>query len=337
MGGWQSPPAFPVSRRTTFFNSVRSAGWLAAFCLATGLGRPQETSPASPRHCLDPQTPQGLQELFRYTGELLPLVSAHRGGSLKDYPENSFAGFENTLRHTYAVMEVDPRYTKDGFIVIHHDPTLDRTTTGKGPVTNHTLAELKQFRLKDRDGRITEQQIPTLDELLEWARGKTILILDQKDVPPAARLKKIEEHRAEAYAMIMVYNFKDALACYTLNSNIMMEVMIPNRQKAAEFEQTGVPWHNLVAFVGHTPPKDPEVCAFLHQKGVLCLMGTSRNLDRQFLAQPDAGLQALERDYRAHLQAGVDLFETDIPAPLGAHLFKAVPPPPSKQKYFRRF
>jgi glycerophosphoryl diester phosphodiesterase len=117
----------------------------------------------------------------------------------------------------------------------------------------------------------------------------------------------------------------------------MMEVMIPNRQKAAEFEQTGVPWRNVVAFVGHTPPKDPGLCELIHKKGALCMMGTSRNLDRQFIANPEAGIQALEGEYRAHFQTGVDIFESDIPAPLGAMLFKATPRPPSKQKYFKSF
>ena len=44
--------------------------------------------------------------------------------------------------------------------------------------------------------------------MLEWARGKTVLVLDQKDVPVAARVKKIEEHKAESYAMLIVYSFQ---------------------------------------------------------------------------------------------------------------------------------
>src|SRR5437868_4716332 len=154
------------------------------------------------------------------------------------------------------MLEIDPRYAKDGAIIVHHDPRLERTTTGNGLVGDFTLQELKQLRLKDPAGNATEFRIPTLDEALEWARGKTILVLDQKDVPVAARVKKVEEHKAEAYAMLIVYSFQDARACYALNPKIMMEVMIPSREKIAEFNQTGVPWRNVVAFVGHTPPED---------------------------------------------------------------------------------
>ena len=77
-------------------------------------------------------------------------------------------------------MEVDLRYSKDGHIVLHHDSTLDRTTTGSGPVKGLTLNELRNLRLKDKEGIVTNLSIQTIEEVIEWARGKTILILDRK-------------------------------------------------------------------------------------------------------------------------------------------------------------
>jgi glycerophosphoryl diester phosphodiesterase len=107
------------------------------------------SSGSSCLHVIKPRNPQELRELFRYTGELMHFVSAHRGGSQPKFPENCIATFENTLKHTYAIMEIDPRYTKDGVIVVHHDATLERTTTGEGRVADMTLQELKELRLKD--------------------------------------------------------------------------------------------------------------------------------------------------------------------------------------------
>lgn len=311
---------------------------LAALLLAPGLGLSQGTPrPAvAPAwlHRIDPQTPQGLQDLFKHTGETLPFVSAHRGGTRKGFPENCLATFENTLRHTFAILEVDPRYTKDRAIVLHHDATLERTTTGRGLVTDLTLPELKRLRLKDPEGNITEFQIPTLDEALEWARGKTILVLDQKDVPAAARVRKVEEHKAEACAMLIVPNFKDVQASHAMNSNIMMEVMIPNREKFAQFDKLGVPWRNVVAFVGHTPPEDTTLYAWIHAKGASCMVGSSRNLDRQFLQGQVADMKQLDSGYRAFLQRGADLIETDIPIDLGQLLFGASRVPSSKRRFF---
>ena len=233
---------------------------LAVFLLlprvAFSQANPANSPTSSAFYRIDPKTPQALMDLLKYTGESVPLVSGHRGGAAVGYPENCIATFEHTLRHGFAMLEIDPRYAKDGAIVVHHDPTLNRTTTGKGLAHRPYAGELKQLKLKDIAGNVTEHQIPTLDEVLEWARGKTVLVLDQKDVPAAARVKKIEEHKAESYAMLIVYTYKDVQECYALNPNIMMEVMIPNREKFAEFDQLGVPWKNVIAFVGHIPPED---------------------------------------------------------------------------------
>jgi glycerophosphoryl diester phosphodiesterase len=288
----------------------------------------------SAEHRLDPRTPEGLRELFQRTGEPLPVVSAHRGGPMKGFPENCLATFSNTLQHTFSLMEIDPRYTKDGEIVLFHDATLERTSTGQGRVADHTLAELRRLQLKDVDGNVTPHRIPTLDEALEWARGRTILVLDQKDVPVTARVKKISDNRAEGFAMVIVNSFKDAQAAYGLNTNVMMEVMIPNRAKAAEFDGLGIPWHNVVAFVGHNPPEDRELYKIIHSKGANCMIGTSRHLDLRFTKEKMGSLQPLEPEYRAFLERGADLIETDIPVQLGPLLFHATPTPPAKRKYF---
>ena len=306
-------------------------------CLLLGvsLQRLQADEPSVAKlHRLDAKTPAALKDLLKYSTEPLPLVSAHRGGPQAGFPENCLATFENTLQHTYALLEIDPRHCKDA-IVVHHDPTLDRTTTGKGRLTDYTLAELKKLRLKDTAGNTTDYQMPTLDEVLEWARGKTILVLDQKDVSVPDRVKKVEEHKAEHYAMLIVYSFAEAKACYALNPNIMMEVMIPNREKAAEFDALGVPWQSVIAFVGHQPPLDRGLYELIHSKGARTLIGTSRNLDRQFITG-QAQMKNLEPAYREFLSRGADVIETDIPTHLGRLLYSKSTIPASNLMLFSR-
>jgi glycerophosphoryl diester phosphodiesterase len=286
-------------------------------------------------HRIDAQSPSGLRDLFHYDGHPIPLVSAHRGGALPGYPENCIATFENTLRHTFSVLEIDLQSSRDGHLVLHHDATLERTTTGTGRVEDRTLQELKELRLKDKDGNVTEHRMPTLDEALQWARGKTIVILDKKNVPVEVCVRKIEEHRAEAYAMLMAYSFQDIQTCHNLNDDIMMEVMIGDRKRFRGFDETGVPWNRIVAFVGHTPPEDRELLEMIHAKGACCMAGTSRNLDRRLRAAPKSDLIALEREYRARLEFGVDLIETDLPVQLGDLLYTKPVIPESKSRYFR--
>lgn len=289
----------------------------------------------SESYTVDAQTPAGLRELFRPTSERLPLLSAHRGGAAKDFPENCLATYEATLRHAWSMLEIDLRATKDGHLVLMHDPTLDRTSNGTGRIQDRTLAELRELQLKDRDGNLTNHRIPTLDEAIAWARGKTILIFDKKEVPVRDAVRKIAEHQAESYAMVMAYSAKDITECHAANPGVMMEVMLGTAERFTEFERTGVPWDRIIAFVGHTQTPDVELCRRIRAKGASCMAGTSRNIDRQFLTRRVATMDPLRADYEAVLAKGVDIIETDIPRELGPLLFGAESVPASKKRYFR--
>lgn len=69
--------------------------------------------------------------------------------------------------------------TKDSVIVMMHDQTLERTTTGKGRVADHTWEQLRQLHLKSPIGVVTRQKIPTLDEVLELCKGKILIQVDK--------------------------------------------------------------------------------------------------------------------------------------------------------------
>lgn len=276
-----------------------------------------------------------LHDIFKYRGEKAHFVSAHRGGSLPGFPENCIATFENTLKSTFAIMEIDPRYTKDSLMVLHHDPSLGRTVDGTGPVINYTLAELQKMNLKDSEGKVTNLHMPSFDEVLEWAKGKTILVIDQKDVSAKERLRKAEEHNCVQNVILIVYSFEDAKLCYSLNKDVMMEVMIPSVDKVLEFDKTGVPWKNVVAFVGHQVPADPELFRMIHQRGALCMAGSSRNIDLKFLNGNTSDISALKGDYMDFFAKGVDLIETDIPSHLGPLVNPGLPGTSAVKKYFR--
>lgn len=257
-----------------------------------------------------------LQQFLSYPGKDKYLISAHRGGPENNFPENCIATFENTLKHTPAILEIDPRYTKDSIIIIHHDATLDRATTGKGKVADFTMDELKRLRLKELKGNPTNHRIPTLNETFRWAKNKAILLLDKKDVPIEKRLEMVEQNNAESYTIIMAYNFEEAKLCYQLNQKIMMQVFINSPEKVNEFDKTGVPWSNVVAFVGHQKPEFDELPGMIHDRGALCVMGTSRNLDLNYSNGDVSGIRTLEKEYRNLLKFGIDIIETDIPVPL---------------------
>ncbi len=121
------------------------------------------------------------------------LFAAHRGGSLL-WPENSLLAFKNALALGADYVEFDVHLSKDGEVVVIHDPTLDRTTTERGPVRERTLAELKTLRLRDRSGAVTEETVPTLDEVAAIAaRWKRRMLLEIKVDERGQRYPSIEE------------------------------------------------------------------------------------------------------------------------------------------------
>ena len=123
----------------------------------------------------------------------VPLVIAHRGDSAHR-PENTLASFASALEIGAAYAEFDVHLTRDGEVVVIHDATLDRTTTGTGPVREQTLAELGALRLKDRGGAVLEERIPTLDQVVALAvAGKRQMLLEIKTDERRQRYPGIEE------------------------------------------------------------------------------------------------------------------------------------------------
>ncbi len=121
------------------------------------------------------------------------LVAAHRGGALL-WPENSLFAFGNSVALGVDFLECDVHLSKDGEVVVIHDPTLPRTTTGTGAVRGRTLAELRTLRLRDKDGRATDEIVPTLDDVATLAAPTGIgLLVEIKADARRARYPGIEE------------------------------------------------------------------------------------------------------------------------------------------------
>ena len=104
-----------------------------------------------------------------------PLVIAHRGSSAHA-PENTLAAFILAADQNADAIELDAKVTQDGHVVVMHDPTVDRTTDGHGPVSDLTLAEIRQLDAGSNfDPRLKGERVPLLEEVFE-AVGQRVLI-----------------------------------------------------------------------------------------------------------------------------------------------------------------
>lgn len=107
------------------------------------------------------------------------VVACHRG-DWRNYPENSIPAIESIIRMGADIMELDLKLTKDSVLVLSHDRTIDRCTTGKGLVGDYTLDELKKFRLRRAHGVATDSlHICTLREALECCKDRICVNVDQ--------------------------------------------------------------------------------------------------------------------------------------------------------------
>jgi glycerophosphoryl diester phosphodiesterase len=109
-----------------------------------------------------------------------PLVIAHRG-TPHEAPENTLRSFAQALQQGADVLETDLHMSKDGELVLFHDSTLERMTDGKGYLCDYDLAALKQLRTREPGGRLVDDRIPTLLELLAMTQGEQPLLLELKD------------------------------------------------------------------------------------------------------------------------------------------------------------
>ena len=144
---------------------------------------------------------------------IAPLFAAHRGGA-DLWPENSLLAFGNALALGADYLELDVHLSRDGEVIVIHDATLDRTTSGSGPVRERTAAELGALRLKARDGTVTAEPVPTLDQVVALAAaGKRQMLVEIKTDAQRRRYSEVEEkvfavldrHRFTPFAVVMAF------------------------------------------------------------------------------------------------------------------------------------
>lgn len=108
---------------------------------------------------------------------------AHRGDRA-NAPENTLAAFRRACDIACEAIELDVHLTADGQLVVIHDDTLERTTSGAGPVAQQPLAALKQLDAGAWFGpEFAGEPLPTLAEVVELVAGRRTLVVEIKSPP----------------------------------------------------------------------------------------------------------------------------------------------------------
>ena len=251
---------------------------------------------------------EDLKSYFKQDQSKPIIISGHRGGMMPGYPENSIEAFEKTLSIMPSFFEIDPQLTKDSVLILMHDDTFDRTTTLKGKVKDYTYAEIKNARLKDREGNLTDFKIPTLKEALDWSQGKTIFQLDNKGVPYATYVKFLKEN---PYPNVVLGLRKDEEVAYYAKhlNHVLFMKPFHTMKDVKSFEQLNVPFNRVIAWVGTAIKEEQkEMIAYLRDKGVMVMIAIAPTSDKL-----PTDLERT-RGYIQHLITRPDIIETDYPA-----------------------
>jgi glycerophosphoryl diester phosphodiesterase len=103
------------------------------------------------------------------------LVAAHRA-DWRNAPENSLNGIKRAIGMGVDIVEIDIRKTKDGKLIVMHDFTLDRTSTGKGLISETVYDSIAKLFLRDGANAKTKNKIPTLKEVMLLVKNKPVLV-----------------------------------------------------------------------------------------------------------------------------------------------------------------
>jgi glycerophosphoryl diester phosphodiesterase len=181
-----------------------------------------------------------------------PLITAHRGGAAL-WPENSLTAFLNALALGVDLVETDVHLSADGAVVVLHDPVVDRTTTGTGAVRALTAAELSRLRLRDADGRATDDSVPTLAQLLDLLGPAAVELLleikvDDRSQPYAGIEDKVlalvRQRQMAGRVMIMAFERDTISRVRALDPAIRTVLLIGRGQVQRErvFPAESVKW-----------------------------------------------------------------------------------------------
>jgi glycerophosphoryl diester phosphodiesterase len=141
-----------------------------------------------------------------------PIIFAHRGASAHS-PENTIASFTLAIRQGADALELDAKLTSDGHVVVFHDQSVDRVTSGSGLVKDMKLAALRELEAGSHfSPKFTGEPIPTLDEVFQTVGNQTYINIELTnytslfDDLPNRVAELVQRHNLEKRVLFSSFN-----------------------------------------------------------------------------------------------------------------------------------
>ncbi|HHT81647.1 MAG TPA: glycerophosphodiester phosphodiesterase [Spirochaetales bacterium] len=224
----------------------------------------------------------------------LPRVVAHRGDSA-NFPENTLEAFLSAYKMGVDVIETDVHLSRDGVLVIWHDPTLDRNTNGTGRIEDHTLEELKSYDAGysfSADGGATYPfrgkgvELCTLDEALKACPAQRFNVdLKTKGEPIVdAFISVVEKNQAKKRVLGASFHFsnlkllrrKEPRITTSITTSEVLRFLILHKTKALPRRL-----HKTRQIIFQVPPRQgrievitPSFIKAMHDRGAIIQVWT---------------------------------------------------------------
>jgi glycerophosphoryl diester phosphodiesterase len=239
----------------------------------------------------------------------LGVVAAHRGQPDPSAAENAMSSFTASFASGVPFLEIDVATTRDGVMVLMHDDTLDRTTTGKGPVISRTWAEIRALRLKRPDGAVLDERVPLFVDVLRWGRkiGAHFEVDVKKTTKWTDVVDAVRAAGMDPQVVVVTYNLADARTVHELNPRLMISVTL-GKGEDLETLRRAVTADRVMEWVGEQQP-DAGALSVLRDAGIEPILGTlgrpGQRLDDQYVADGNPS------EYEELVRSGVVMIASD--------------------------
>jgi glycerophosphoryl diester phosphodiesterase len=167
------------------------------------------------------------------------IIIAHRGASAY-YPENTMIAFKKAVEMGAEMIEMDVMMSKDGIPIVFHDAKLNRHTNGNSYAKYYTLKELKKLDAGSWfNPKFSDQQIPTLEEALQFASGKIALNIEIKTEAVSDEIKNgieekvlqlVKKYGMENHVLFSSFDYRAIQHLKKLNPGIPVALLYEKNQ-----------------------------------------------------------------------------------------------------------
>ena len=229
-------------------------------------------------------------------------VCAHRGSQMFA-PENTIPAFEYAIGFGANIVEVDVRSTADGYLVLMHDDTVDRTTNGTGLVEEMTLEEIEELLIDGSEfgDLYPDLHVPTFAEALATMKGHAWVDIDVKTDDLQQIVDEVNDADMHDEVMAFCSGFTEVDGFLAIDPTFP----VMPRASTPEEVQTIVDTYDPPFVEIDNGCSDPTSIALIHGDGAAAFIDTLGNEDVRALFGDLTGWYDL-------MVSGIDIIQTDM-------------------------